>query len=116
MAFPAIYNFNYYNGDSYSFVVNPKQANGSPFDLNGFEDSGLFVISTARGASPVATGSVDINTAESQVTCYLSASAGASLTGNSYVYDIQISNSSASPELVYTLLTGNISVTQDVAQ
>lgn len=116
MAFPAVYNFNYYNGDTYSFVVNPKQSNGDPFDLSGFENSGLFIVAASRGGETVATGTVDINTADSQLTCYLSASAGAALTGNSYVYDIQITNSSASPELVYTLLTGNIAVTQDVAQ
>jgi len=28
MAFPGTYNFNYYRGDRYEFVIRPKTANG----------------------------------------------------------------------------------------
>jgi hypothetical protein len=116
MAFPAVYNFNYYRGDTYNFVINPKQTNGQPFPLNGFEDSGLFVIALTRGGEPEAIGTAEVDVPNSQVICSISASAGSLLTGNSYVYDVEVSNNSASPRVVFTLLTGNISVTQDVAQ
>ena len=46
------------------------------------------------------------------VTCTISATTGSSIpAGATYVYDVQISNSS---NIVYTLLTGNITITEQV--
>jgi hypothetical protein len=49
MAFPGSYNFNYYRGDTAEFVIRPKTANGSAFDLTGF--SADFFIANTRGSN-----------------------------------------------------------------
>jgi hypothetical protein len=112
MAFPATYNIAYYRGDQFDFVINPKNPNGTTFALDGY--SALFIIASERGnpASFVAFGSASVNTALDNVTCKISPTVGNQLSGTSYVYDIQVSNSSTSA--VYTLLTGDINITQDV--
>jgi hypothetical protein len=115
MAFPATYNFNYYRGDTYDFIINPKNPNGEPFDLTNF-NSALFVISTARGTAgtSVGSGSAQIDLSNDRIVCEITPTVGSQLSGASYVYDVEIVDSSSST--VYTLLTGNISVTQDVAR
>ena len=115
MAFPATYNISYYRGDSYDFVINPKNSNGTAFNLSGY--TGLFVIATERGnAESVITESAtaSVNASAATVTCSIPPSIGSQLSGTSYVYDIEITNSSTSAN--YTLLTGTITVTQDVAR
>jgi len=114
MAFPATYNISYYRGDSYNFVINPKNPNGVPFNLNGF--SGLFAISTERGnpAAQVATGTVVVNSQASTITCEIPDSLGSILSGASYLYDIEVNNPSEGK--TFTLLTGTISVTQDISR
>lgn len=115
MAFPATYNFNYYRGDTFDFIINPKNPNGTPFDLSNF-DTSLFTISTKRGdpAAAVVTAVPTIDVSNSRVICEISPSDGVNLVANSYVYDVEIQDTSAST--VFTLLTGNISVTQDVSR
>lgn len=114
MAFPATYNISYYRGDTYDFVINPKNSNGGAFNLNGY--SGLFVIASSRGdaAAFVTNATASVNASAATVTCQIPASLGPILSGASYVYDIEINNSSSSAN--FTLLTGTISVTQDVAR
>jgi hypothetical protein len=114
IAFPATYNISYYRGDSYNFVINPKNPNGTSFNLAGF--SGLFTISTERGnpAAEVATGTAIVNSEAATVTCEIPDSLGSVLSGASYLYDIEVNNSSAST--TFTLLTGTISVTQDISR
>jgi hypothetical protein len=111
MAFPATYNFNYYRGDSYEFVIYPKNANGTSFDLTNF-DTNLFTVATARGSSGSAVGTGVITTASTSLTCKITPTLGDLMSAGVYVYDVQIHDTSASVK--YTLLTGNISVTQDV--
>jgi hypothetical protein len=115
MAFPATYNINYYRGDTYDFIINPKDPNGQPFDLTNF-DSALFVISTDRGDAgiSVGSGSATIDLANDRIICEIVSSLGSQLSGSSYVYDVEIIDNSSST--VYTLLTGTISVTQDIAR
>jgi len=36
MAFPGTFNFSYYRGDTNQFVIRPKNASGSAFDLTGY--------------------------------------------------------------------------------
>ena len=110
MAFPGSYNFNYYRGDRYEFVIRPKTANGGAFDLTGY--SANFTIANARGEGQtqyemqaVVDGSADT------VTCTILPGAGEALTSGTYVYDVQID---FGPTLVYTLLTGSIAVTDDI--
>ena len=60
MAFPGTYNFSYYKGDTYQFLVFPKDSSGNTFDLSSFTAS-KFTIATKRGvASAVATGLIAI--------------------------------------------------------
>ena len=110
MAFPGTYNFNYYRGDRYEFVIRPKSANGAAFDLTGY--SANFTVANARGENKtqyemqaVVDGSTDI------VTCTILPGSGEDLVAGTYVYDVQIDSGAT---LVYTLLTGSITVTDDV--
>lgn len=115
MTFPATYNFNYYQGDIYDFVLRPKQSNGEVFDLTGY--SGLFTIATERGNLASVIGSsqtASVNSNLGTVTCRITPKFGSSLTGNSYIYDVQIRNINTAASSVYTLATGTISVTRDI--
>jgi hypothetical protein len=125
MAFPGTYNFNYYAGDTFEFFVYPKNSDGGIFDdLNNYEP--LFLVSTARGAaaSAIVIDSLDETEALATVqdgeyiSCTIKPGGGRKLTAASYLYDLQIENTSASSSSfgkVFTLLTGTINVTQDVA-
>jgi hypothetical protein len=113
MAFPGTYNFNYYRGDTFSVIVKPKDTNGDPFSLDGFTAS--FVIANERGSSPSTyySGSATVNTVDDIVTAVISATTGNNLLStNTWVYDIQVTDGTS----VYTLLTGNITVTDDVRE
>ena len=110
MAFPGSYNFNYYRGDTAEFVIRPKTASGSAFDLTGFNAD--FVIANARGegqtqyeAQAVVDGVADT------ITCTILPGVGRDLAPGTYVYDVQID---ASPSEIYTVLTGTITVTDDI--
>jgi hypothetical protein len=119
MAFPGTYNFNYYNGDSFEFFVYPKTSNGQVFDSLG-NYSAKFTIATARGSEEAVVLSSTASTQmlatiedNDHVVCEILPAGGSTLQGTSYVYDVQIQN--AGTGKVYTLLTGTISVTQDIA-
>ena len=113
MAFPGTYNFNYYRGDTYQFIIRPKSANGATFPLDDYEDNVVFTIANIRGSSGIqiaATATVD--TAQDIVTCTITPTQGRELSaGTTYVYDVQIDNGAS---VVYTLLTGSITVTDDI--
>ncbi len=111
MAFPGTYNFNYYKGDTYQFVIRPKNSDGSAFDLNGY--TGAFTIATARGSGATQyTATTSVDTVNNLITCTISTTLGSSIpAGSTYVYDVQISNLSS---IVHTLLTGTISITEQV--
>lgn len=111
MAFPATYNFNYYRGDSYEFVIYPKNANGTAFDLTGY-NSNLFTVATGRGTTGTAIGTGVVTTGSTSLTCKITPTLGDLMSAANYVYDVQIHNTSASTK--YTLLTGAITVVQDV--
>lgn len=113
MAFPGTYNFNYYRGDTYQFIIRPKNANGAVFPLDAYAGRAAFTIANVRGSSGSqvsATATVDI--VQDIVTCTITAAQGRLLSaGTTYVYDVQIDNGAG---IIYTLLTGNITVTDDV--
>ena len=113
MAFPGTYNFSYYRGDTYQFIVRPKKANGTVFTLDDYSDGALFTIANRRGSTGtqvVATATVDIT--NHIITCTITPEQGRELTaGTTYVYDVQIENGAS---IVYTLLTGSITVTDDI--
>lgn len=116
MAFPGTYNFTYYKGDTLEFKIYPKTTGGTPFALNDYTVS--FNIATQRGldsASQVNAYSA-ISSDNTHVVCVITPSDGNQLTANTpYVYDVEIRYPDA-PEYpkVYTLLTGDITVTEQV--
>jgi hypothetical protein len=113
MTFPSTYNFSYYRGDRYELVINPKNANGTTFDLSDYDS--LFVIATSRGSASasVLSASPTVDSSAGTVTAIISPTNGRNyLSAGPYLYDIQISRGGSA---VYTLLTGTISVTQDIS-
>jgi hypothetical protein len=123
MAFPSTYNFNYYKGDTFEFKIYPKNSNGTAFDLTSYAlsavppgDGAKFTIATARGSAGV-TGKVvaqaTISLSDNSITCTITPAISTSLLAtSSYVYDVEISKGSGAT--VHTLLTGSISVTDQV--
>jgi hypothetical protein len=112
MAFPANFNISYYSGDTYEFVIAPKNSDGTDFSLTGYT-AGMR-IATSRGSSPTfsTTAQTVVNTTLNTVTCTILPGVGNTLTpGITYVYDVQIVSGSTK---VFTLLTGNINITEDV--
>ena len=113
MAFPGTYNFSYYRGDTYQFVVRPKNANGSVFTLDDYFDGALFTIANRRGSTGTQiSGVATVDTANDIITCTITGATGRGLSaGTTYVYDVQIDNGAG---VIFTLLTGSISVTDDI--
>lgn len=110
MAFPGTYNFNYYRGDTFEFIIRPKDGNGDSFPLTGYEASMKIAESRGPGITQYAAQAV-VNPLTSIVTCTISPTTGRSLTTDkTWVYDVEINDGSS----VYTLLNGNIIVTDDV--
>lgn len=111
MAFPGTYNFNYYRGDTFSFIIRPKDASGNSFPLSGFEAE--MVIADRRGASPTQTYTAQaiIDSQQNIITCTIDPTAGRNLnTDKVWVYDVEINDGSR----IFTLLNGNINVTDDI--
>lgn len=118
MAFPGTYNFSYYKGDTFEFNVYPKNASGAAFNLAGYLSQ--FTISTARGEAGVADQIpcfAEISGDNTYIICAIRPEDGEQMTaGTQYVYDIEISDSDVEYDYdkVYTILTGNISVTDQI--
>lgn len=112
MAFPGTYNFKYYRGDTFSFKVYPLQSSsGLSFDLTGY--TATFVIANKRGSGATQyTGQTVVDTAADTVTCTITPTIGRNLAQGTYVYDVQIQNSSGSN--IFTILTGSITTTDDI--
>jgi hypothetical protein len=114
MAFPGTYNFNYYRGDTAEFVIQPKNSNGEAFDLTGY--SSIFTIANTRGPSPTLTRTANavVNDVTNIITCTIIPSTGRDLAAGTYVYDVQITNETPNPDVIFTILTGTITVTNDI--
>lgn len=112
MAFPGTYNINYYKGDTLSFDIYPKDSSGGAFNMSGY--SADFTIATARGSSATQySGSATILT--DKISCLISPSVGGQLDATQqYVYDVQISNPDTTPPTIYTVLTGTITIKDQV--
>ncbi len=119
MAFPATYNIQYYKGDTLEFRVYPKDSSGGIFDLSSFS-SPTFTVATTRGVPGIPsqiTCFAEKSLDNTHLVCTIRAGDGSQLNaGTQYVYDIQISKGPiTSPyNKVFTLLTGNINVTEQV--
>ncbi len=111
MAFPSTYDFNYYRGDTAEFVARPKNANdGSSFELTDYNAS--FTIANQRGPQGTQyTANAVVNEISDIVTCTITPTVGRDLEPGTYVYDVEIENGIE----IYTLLTGTITVTDDIS-
>ena len=149
MAFPAIYDFNYYKGDTFEFRIYPKKNDGTVFDLSTFYiptnyantpddvtdssapyDSAQFTIAEVRGATKIVNGLpvavvpikcfARVSDDNTFVQCAIRPAEGNQLiAGTEYVYDVEVKKPSGlsgtgSYEVVQTLLTGKITITDQV--
>lgn len=115
MAFPGTYNFNYYRGDRNEFVLRPKNANGTAFDLSNYGSVGSFTIAEKRGPDRtfVKNAEAVIDSTTDIITCTITPLIGRDLEAGTYVYDIEITKT-GDPQTKFTLLTGTITVTDDI--
>jgi hypothetical protein len=114
MAFPGTYNFNYYRGDTFSFIIRPRDATGDQYPLENF--SATMTIADRRGSGTLANppiqyeASAVVNSVDNIVTCTITDDVGRDLTGTTWFYDIEISDGSS----IFTLLKGTITVEDDI--
>lgn len=115
MAFPGNYNFTYYRGDTHEFEIVLKTANNQDFILNEYENI-VFKIAPRRGASVESqiTGSTQ-RVGTNTIKCTIPSSVGINMVPPRYVYDVQITDTTFNPDVVYTVLTGEITVLQDIS-
>jgi hypothetical protein len=156
MAFPAIYDFNYYKGDTFEFRIYPKKNDGTVFDLSSFYvptnfaslpddveldslpahapyDSAQFTIAPVRGRYTVVNG-VTTNIEVTPIKCFARVSDDNTFVqcairpaegellaaGTEYVYDVEVRkpaglSGSGQYEIIQTLLTGKITITDQVS-
>ena len=117
MAFPGTYNINYYMGDTYEFRVYPKDASGATFALNQYTDVD-FVIATDRGTTGVAdriNAFATISDDNAYILCAIRPEDALELDPDqTYVYDVQIARNATPYDYVYTVLTGTVTITDQV--
>jgi hypothetical protein len=140
MAFPSIYDFNYYKGDTFEFRIYPKKNDGTVFDLSSFYvptnfantpddvtdttapyDSAQFTIATVRGSAGVPIRCfARVSDDNTFVQCAIRPEEGNQLVaGTEYVYDVEVRKpaglaGSGQYEIIQTLLTGKITITDQV--
>ena len=120
MAYPATYDMKYYRGDTLEFRIYPKDASGAAFDLSTF-NTARFIIADARGDGATRlTGHAEITTDSTNnltyVTCAILPGTGTQLDPTiQYVYDVEITKNSSPYPYVYTLVTGTITITDQVS-
>jgi len=128
MAFPGTYNISYYKGDTLEFLIYPKDTAGGQYSLNGY-DTIKFTISNYRGTTNSANEpKITINalaTNEGQyIKCVIRPIDGdgdgtpqnpGMVGGKTYVYDVEITKKTSPYYQVHTLLSGNVSVTEQVS-
>jgi hypothetical protein len=121
MAFPGTYNISYYRGDTYEFKIYPKDASGAAFPLEGYDlsEGVKFTISSDRGNAGIddqIEGYAAISADRTHITCAIRPENGNLLTPTfNYVYDVEINKAGTPYNIVRTLLTGGISVTDQVS-
>lgn len=116
MSFPGTYNIGYYYGDTYEFRVFPKNSAGDVFTLENF-DTVKFTLAPTRGADladqiPCYAVASSDNT---NVLCAIRPEDAENLDPTiQYVYDVEITRATEPYDIVYTLLTGNVTITRDI--
>ena len=78
-----------------------------------FDYSAEYFIATSRGDNPTyrVEAQAVVDTVNDTVTCTILPGVGGTLDAGTYVYDVQIANGAS---LIFTLLTGTITVTEQV--
>jgi hypothetical protein len=140
MAFPATYDFNYYKGDTFEFRIYPKKNDGTVFNLSAYQiasnntteiddvtdtvapyDSARFTIANIRGSAGVKVNCfARISDDNTFVQCAIRPTDSTTLiAGTEYVYDVEVTKPAGSAgtgqySLVHTLLTGKITITDQV--
>jgi hypothetical protein len=115
MAFPANYTINYYQGDTFQFVIRPKSSAGDVFPVTAEEYNAYFRIDIERGREDGSGINAQTSIGDNSITCTITPTVGNLLSpANTYFYDVSI-ESKVDSSIVYTLLTGTISITADIA-
>lgn len=116
MAYPGKYDINYYKGDTHEFKIYPKNNDGSQFDLTNYSILS-FTISDQRGQD-VSTDYISAYVEKvdnNHLLCAIRPGDGNLLTpGTTYVYDVEIEYPKSPYSQIHTLLTGEITVTDQV--
>lgn len=120
MAFPGELNINYYKGDTHEFKIYPQKTDGSIFYLDDYSNAS-FTIAEARGSAGLSSqinGSAKISTDGTYILCAITPENGSAMDpSKTYEYDVQVYSPGPNTyDKVFTLLTGSISVTDDVTQ
>jgi hypothetical protein len=120
MAFPGIYNINYYKGDTFEFSVFPKTSSNETFLLNDYTQirftiSNILGPQVAGGPEKITINAYATKEDNSYVLCAIRPEDGAQLNaGQTYYYDVEIGRLRSPYDYVYTLLQGTISVSEQV--
>ena len=115
MSFPATYNINYYQGDRFEFVIRPKTSAGEIYPVDSVEYDAFFYIDEQRGGTDGTGITASTSISDNAITCVITPTVGVNLLpGTTYYYDVSIKDKT-NPNIVYTLLTGTINVTADIA-
>lgn len=120
MAFPGTYDIRYYRGDTFEFFIYPKNASGNTFDLSGFNDIKFTIAEVAgtTGASTALSGETATDGNNTYIKCIITPEIGEQLNAQkTYVYDVQIEKAAGNGvdyPYIYTILKGNISITEEV--
>lgn len=113
MAFPKTHDFNYYKGDTFSFNVELKNSDGTDFLITGYETTS-FKIADQRGSSGTQITALATKQEPATVVCTITPTVGRTLSAGQYFYDVQITDTTPTPNIIYTVLTGMIKVTDDI--
>jgi hypothetical protein len=114
MAFPKTHNFNYYRGDTFEFIVELKAQDGSDFNVD-LIDNFSFKIANKRGAGATQYTAIASKNEPAGVLCKITSTLGRTLAAGEYVYDVQITDTNPDPDVIYTVLTGVMTVIDDVS-
>ena len=118
MSFPGTYNVRYYYGDTLEFRVFPKSSSGEPFDLSTFTDARFTI---ARNRNTPQEQHIQcfalIDPSNTNILCAIRPEDSDLLNPDlGYVYDIEISKPAEPYDIIYTLLTGSVTITRDVTK
>lgn len=120
MAFPGVYNISYYKGDTLKFRIFPKDSAGDAYPLSPYLNNTVtFAFAESRGG-PTAPGYhrcyAVIDADNGYIECTIRPEDSSYLDPTkTYVYDVQISRSGTNFPEITTVLTGNITIQDQVS-